>query len=307
VIARTLRPLTWLLDEIVMLAVIATLLALVLPSAALAQHSNLLLAALVLFTALGIEPRRLLTLKQRPTVLAILSVGPFLLLTLVAWGLSHAFGGSTREGVLALGLSSSEVATVGLVTLAGGDTVLALGVLAGSLITAAVLGPLLVGVLSSTAAHVDGLRLLGRFALVVLVPLLAGLAARAVRPAIGDHEGSYNRISALIVCALIYAAISGLGGAGTLPTATLGAALFLAAGAMLAMVATRALPGIDTAAAGLPAGLRDFAVAATLATQAFGPRAATVPGIYGVLMLIAGALAATRLRRQRLSRRKRPR
>jgi len=38
-------------------------------------------------------------------------------------------------------------------------------------------------------------------------------------------------------------------------------------------------------------GLRDFTVAATLATQAFGPPAATVGGIYPVLMLIAGALA----------------
>jgi hypothetical protein len=37
---------------------------------------------------------------------------------------------------------------------------------------------------------------------------------------------------------------------------------------------------------------RDFAVAAKLASQAFGTRAASVAGTYGVLMLIAGALAA---------------
>jgi predicted Na+-dependent transporter len=42
---------------------------------------------------------------------------------------------------------------------------------------------------------------------------------------------------------------------------------------------------------------RDFAVAATLATQAFGASAATVAGIYGVLMLITGALTATAVRR----------
>jgi hypothetical protein len=39
-----------------------------------------------------------------------------------------------------------------------------------------------------------------------------------------------------------------------------------------------------------------FAVAATLATQASGP-AATVAGIYGVLMPITGALATATLRR----------
>ena len=38
--------------------------------------------------------------------------------------------------------------------------------------------------------------------------------------------------------------------------------------------------------------LRDFAVAAALAAQAFGPPAPTVAGVYGVLMLLAGAAAA---------------
>jgi predicted Na+-dependent transporter len=43
--------------------------------------------------------------------------------------------------------------------------------------------------------------------------------------------------------------------------------------------------------------MRDFAVAAALATQAFGSAAGAVPGVYGVLMLIAAALAAGRLSR----------
>jgi predicted Na+-dependent transporter len=41
--------------------------------------------------------------------------------------------------------------------------------------------------------------------------------------------------------------------------------------------------------------MRDFAVAAALATQAFGTAAAAVPGVYGVVMLVAGAIAAGRL------------
>ena len=43
--------------------------------------------------------------------------------------------------------------------------------------------------------------------------------------------------------------------------------------------------------------MRDFAVAAALAAAAFGPRAAQVAGIYGTLMLIAGATATTVVRR----------
>src|SRR3954451_445709 len=43
--------------------------------------------------------------------------------------------------------------------------------------------------------------------------------------------------------------------------------------------------------------LRDFAAAAAFAAQAFGPRAAVVPGVYGVMMLIAGAALAAAERR----------
>jgi len=43
-------------------------------------------------------------------------------------------------------------------------------------------------------------------------------------------------------------------------------------------------------------GLRDFAVAAALAEAAVGPAVAGVAGAYGLLMLLAGAAAAGRLR-----------
>jgi predicted Na+-dependent transporter len=49
-------------------------------------------------------------------------------------------------------------------------------------------------------------------------------------------------------------------------------------------------------------GLRDFAVAAALAAQAFGPRAAVVAGVYGVMMLVAGAALAAAERRGLLGR-----
>ena len=49
---------------------------------------------------------------------------------------------------------------------------------------------------------------------------------------------------------------------------------------------------------GFVIGLRDFAVAAALASQAFGPPAATVAGVYGVLMLLVGAAGAELLRRR---------
>jgi predicted Na+-dependent transporter len=52
-----------------------------------------------------------------------------------------------------------------------------------------------------------------------------------------------------------------------------------------------AIPGALTIA------MRDFAVAAALAAQAFGPRAGVVPGVYGVVMLLAGSAGAGLLAR----------
>jgi predicted Na+-dependent transporter len=136
-----------------------------------------LLAALVFFTAAQIDPRRLSELRSRMVAIPTLSVGVLLVLTAVAWLLSRPFGGDVRAGILCLGLASTEVASVGLIGLADGDSILGLGILTGSLIASAVLGPLLVGLLAHTRGHVTSLGLLGRFGLVVLLPLAHELAA----------------------------------------------------------------------------------------------------------------------------------
>jgi len=219
-------------------------------------------------------------------------------LTAIAWAIGRGFDGPVRDGVLALGLSSSEVASVGLVVLAGGDAVLALGALAGSLVASAVLGPLLATALGATAGHAGGAGLLGRFALVVLVPLAAGLVLRGRMPVIERGEGALGGLSAIVVCVLVYAALSGVDGGHGLGDAALASVAFLAASGLVAVLCARLVGAGEAAAVGLPVGLRDFAVAAALATQAFGAAAATVSGVYGVLMLVAGALVATLLRRR---------
>jgi BASS family bile acid:Na+ symporter len=288
----------WLADRIAAAAAAAVLLAVVAPSRTLAGRSDLLLVALVLFTALGIDPRRLRGLSDRALTLLGLSIGPLVLLTGVAWLLSRPFTGSTRYGLLSLGLASSEVASVGLIALAGGDAVLALGVLTGSLVASAVLGPVLAGALAPTVGHAGGLHLLGRFALVVLAPLVGGLALRGARPSFARAQSALNGLSALTVCVLLYAALSGVGGGRQLVQDTIGSLAFMIAAGALALLVTRVVGGLDRAAVGLTTWLRDFAVAAALASQAFGSRAASVAGIYGALMLLAGTMSATVLRRR---------
>lgn len=276
----------------------AVVLALVLPSDEAPARGDLVLAVLVVLTALGIPPDELWALHSRWKAVLALSLVPFAVLVPLAWTLSLLFESPVREGVLTLGLSSTEVAAVGLVALAGGDAALALGALAGSLVAAATLGPLVVSVLASEAASADPAELLGRFALVVLAPLAAGVLARVIWPRLARGEPWFAAGSTLAVVILIYVSLSGTSSGDDLAPALAASAAFLALSAVPAFGWARLVAGEQRPAVAFAVGLRDFAVAATLATQAFGSPAATVGGIYGVLMLVAGALATAVLRRR---------
>lgn len=279
-------------DALPILALIAAALARLVPSGALAAHVDLLLAALVLVTALDIDPRELLAVHARRRLIASLVVVPFVLLGLAGWGLGQLVHGATRIGVLALGLSPTEVASVGLIGLMSGPAELAIATLAGSLVLAAVAGPPLLALLAGGTHDAHALALLGRFALVVILPLIAGLLLRAGRASIARHGDALSGAGSLLVCLLVYASLSATNG-GALGSALVISAAFLAVSAALAAAALRLGVGSLT----LTIGMRDFAVAAALAAGAAGPAAAHVAGIYGVLMLLAGATVAGVVRR----------
>ncbi len=286
---------------LVPLALLATAVGVLAPARQVAVRSDVILAALVLLTALGIDSRELVALRPRWRVLLALSLGPFVVLGLAAWGLSRAFSGPVRDGVLALGFSSTEVAMVGLVALAGAEAAVALGALAGSLVVSALAGPIAASVLGGAAAPTGTLQLLGRFALIVLVPLAVGVAIRAAVPPSRRAKPELAAGSSVMVALLVYAALSGATGRLALTTAA--AAAFLVTGLLVGVAWWLLAPRDVRPAGAFAVGGRDFAVAATLAAQAFGPAAGAVAGIYGVLVLIAGALSATALRRHSPSRR----
>lgn len=288
------------------LALLATALALLVPSQAVADRSDLLLAVLVLATSLGIAGTDLLELRRHATVVAVLSVVPLIVLALVAWALGRLFSESTRDGLLAVGLSSSEVASVGLAALAGADATIALGAVTGSLVLSALLGPVAIGWLAGDHGHGGTGHLLVRFALVVILPLAMGVAIRSL-PAAGRwlraRDDARDGVAALAVVVLVYAALSGTHGAHGLGSALVASVAFLIVSAALAAIwrarASSAAP--ETAIPGaLTIAMRDFAVAAALASQAFGERAAAVPGVYGVVMLLAGSAFVARTRTRRI-------
>jgi bile acid:Na+ symporter, BASS family len=278
------------------LALAAAALALVVPSGGLARHSDLLLAVLVLATALGISAADLARLRDHAVAVALLSVLPVIALAALAWLIGRAFDTDVRDGLLAVGLSSSEVAAVGLVALAGADATIALGAVTGSLVLAALLGPVAIGLLAGHAGHGGAGHLLGRFALVVIAPLAAGALIRTLAPGVAAADAEREGVAALTVAVLVYAALSGTAGAHGLAPALLAAVVFLLFSGLLGELwRRRTAPGTVAIPGALAIGMRDFAVAAALAAQAFGPRAAAVPGVYGVVMLVAGAVVAGRL------------
>jgi predicted Na+-dependent transporter len=286
-------------EALLPLAAGAAALALVVPSTGLSERSDLVLAALVLFTALGMRPAQLLGLRRRVGALLALVVMPFVLLASLGWLVSLAFSGAVSEGVLALGVSSTEVAAVGLVAIAGGSAVLALGALTGSLVLAALAGPPLLGALAGAEADVAVGELVGRFSLVVLMPLAVGLLIRAGSPTLERAEPELAGLATLALVVLVYAAMSGADQGGELVEAAAASALFLTATAVVVAGWLALAPPELRATGALVIELRDFAVAAALASQAFGPPAATVSGVYGVLMLLLGAAVAHWLPRWR--------
>jgi predicted Na+-dependent transporter len=282
------------------LALVAAVLALIAPSPGVAERSDLLLAALVLATALGIAGSDLVALRRHAVAVTVLSVVPLIVLTLAAWGLGQLFDVNTRNGLLAVGLSSSEVASVGLAALAGADATIALGVVTGSLVLAALIGPVAIGWLAGHAAHSGGGHLLVRFALVVILPLIVGVAIRSTPIAarwLRTRDAERDGVASVVVAVLVYAALSGTHGAHGLGQALVASLAFLLVSGALAALWQRNTRQNATAVPGaLAIAMRDFAVAAALASQAFGNRAAAVPGVYGVVMLLAGSAFVTRLR-----------
>jgi BASS family bile acid:Na+ symporter len=282
-------------DALPILALLAAVLARIVPSQTVAAHVDLLLAALVLVTALDIDPRDLLMVHTGWWLIAALAIFPLVPLGLIGWGLAQLTHGPTRVGVLSLGLSPTEVASVGLIGLMGGAAELAVATLACSLLLSAVLGPPLLGLLAGGAHHAHVLPLLGRFALVVILPLVAGLTIRGARASIKRHRDVLYAVSSVLVSLLVYGSLSAANG-GSLGGAIAISAAFLAVSAAVAASVVHPL-GARERPLVLTIGMRDFAVAAALAAAASGPAAAHVAGIYGVLMLLAGASVTGVVRR----------
>jgi predicted Na+-dependent transporter len=289
------------------------------------QGINVLLAVLVLATAVTIEPAALrrAAASWRP-LLAALAIGVTVLPAL-AWAAARMVpAGPLRDGVLTVGLAPCEIASVATTAMAGGEAAVAAGLLIGSTVAAvAVAGPILA--LEAGRAGFSPGGVIGNLALVVALPLAVGIALRASAAPAADAraERSPTRISLLAwlpattralatpraqraashvalaavaaLVALIAAEVHFSAGYAAVAAALV---VFLLASAVVGrLLGLRALRPV-AAALLLTTSMRDFAIAAGLAAAAFGPAAAAPLGLYGILVLVWGTAAAGAFRRR---------
>jgi BASS family bile acid:Na+ symporter len=218
-------------------------------------------------------------------------------LPVLAWLASHlASGAAARGGILAAGVAPAEVASVALTGLAGGDAVLAAGLLAAStVLTVLLAGP----ILSLAGAHSSAsqLSLLVTLALVVALPLAAGAGLRSLDPFDGREQPLARVIGTLSLLVLLWQVASQIQVRASEAGVALALVAYLAGGAGLGWLLARGAPPERRTAIVLTTGMRDFAVAAGIAASAFGATAAAPLGIYGLLVLIFGSAAAYLARR----------
>lgn len=270
------------------------------PARSLDRHQavNAVLAVLVFASATTVPAGAAGRLRALAPRLSVVAITAAVALPAAAFALSRLVGpGPLRDGVLAAGVAPAEVASVAVTGIAGGEAAAAAVLLvASTLICVAAAGPIL------SAAGGGGVpvwHVLTTLALVVGLPLLAGLLLRRLTAAAGRAGAAGGRAGdgfqslAIVAVTILVWLVSGQV---RLSAAYVGLAAVLVAligvSAAIGLLLARGLERPARTAVLLSISMRDFAVASGIAVAAFGPAAAAPLGIYGVLVMAWGALAA---------------
>lgn len=249
------------------------------------------LAVLVFTAGLTVEAAALARARRRwPRVLTALAVSSIALPAL-AWALSHLVSGPARGAILAVGVAPSEVASLGLAAMAGGEVAISAALLVASSAVAVVAsGPILSLLSGAAGVHTEGVLI--TLALVVAVPLAAGVAARRL---VGDSAvvlGAGRLLGNAALLVLLWEVTGEVRVQASYLAVVAALAGFLAGAGGLGWLLSRGLDLPARPAVLLPVAMRDFAVATGIASSAFGPAAVGPLGIYGMLVLVGGAMVA---------------
>ena len=260
------------------------------PGRALAAGNGIdaALAVLVFATGLSLRLADLAAVRLAWRRIAVVLLVSTAALPALAWAASQLIGDPVlRSGMQAAGVAPAEVATVALCVIAGGDAAVCATLLAAStIITVLAAGPILS--LLGASVTVSSAGLLGNLAVVIALPLAAGVALRTVwTPAGGD--AAVRLVTVLALLLLLWQVASQIRLNSAYVAVIVALVVYVAGSAALGWVLALRAPAGQATAVLLPVAMRDFAVAAGIATAAFGPAAAAPLGAYGVLVLLAGS------------------
>jgi predicted Na+-dependent transporter len=256
------------------------------------QGIDVLLVILVFSTALNIEPRELRNLPAAWRPLSVALVVGISVLPALSWLVAHLVSpGPLRQGITTIGLAPCEIASIATTAMARGDVALAGGVLIGSTILTVVLaGPVLAFEVSG--ASLDPWHILVNLLCIVAVPLAAGVTLQYVVRLprhTRDAAAATSTVSVAVLVSLVAAEVHFTSEYAPALGAIL---LFLATCAAAGAIVGRRRGAPARKALLLAISMRDFAIAAGLATTAFGARAAAPLGLYGIAVLAWGTGSA---------------
>lgn len=295
---------TALTDYTVLLVVLAGALGVALPHQGAQLQGALLplLAVMVIGVGVSETPR---TILGRPsellTAFGVVAV-QLTLLPLAAYSLSRALPpGDVRSGLLVVGLAPAEVTSALATLLAKGAAGFALRILALSLVVSTVSIPLWLAQLTALRGGVSSGDLFVELLLAVVVPLLGASLLRVTVPRVARAEQTWAALSALAVVVLIFIVAGGLRElptGGTLYTLGVALAAFVLLCYLLGLLGGHLLRlSASTRRAVLfTTGMREFGVAAAVATAAVSTQAGAVAAVYGVAMMSVSFLLVGRLR-----------
>jgi predicted Na+-dependent transporter len=263
------------------------------------QGIDIFLVLLVFSTALNIDARSLRRLPAAWRQLSVSLIVGISVLPALSWLVAHLIvAGHLRDGVTAIGLAPCEIASIATTAMAGGDVALASGVLIGSTVLTVVLaGPILAVEVSGTT--IDPSHILVNLLVVVAAPLAVGVVVRA-RVALPETAAGLATTTSTLSVAVLVALVAAEVHFRVAYLAVAAAIVVFVAGSagVGLLVRRRATPPAKKSLL-LVMSMRDFAIAAGLATAAFGPKAAAPLGLYGITVLLWGTGSAGFMRARR--------
>ena len=248
------------------------------------------LAILVFCTGSSVTFADFKGLRTASRWMALVLAATTIILPVLAWLASRLVTEPALQGgVMAAGVAPVEVASVALIGLAGGEIVVAAGLLiASTFLTVLLAGPILTLLGAHSATSQIGL--LTTLALVVALPLIAGCGLRTIDPFGGRERSLVEIVGMVSLLVLLWEIASELRLQASDVLVAVALLAYLAAAGVLGWLLALGAPAPRRTAVILTTAMRDFAVAAGIAASAFGIAAAAPLGIYGVMVLVFGAI-----------------